>query len=89
MLLLAEGVIRADGDGCFNGACRIAFGVENGEGCLITGYVEVLLAGRGLIVTFTSGVGIERLKRNKERMAAMGTTVKSRMRMIPSRVIRK
>jgi len=89
VLLLAEGVAKAGGDGCFDAGCRTAFGVVGGGGCLIAGYIEVLSAGRGLIVTSTSGDGVERLMRNRERMAMTGKTVKSRMRMSPRRVNRR
>jgi hypothetical protein len=89
VLLLTGGVERTGGDGCFNAGCRTALGVGGGEGCLIAGYVEVLSAGLGLIVTSTSGVGVERFMTNKERMAMTGTMVKSRIRASPSRVIRR
>ncbi len=89
VLLLAEGVARAGGDGCFDAGCRTALGVVGGRDCLITGYVEVLSSGRGLIVMSTSGAGVDRLMRNRERMAMIGKTVKSRIIIIPSRVSRR
>jgi hypothetical protein len=55
----------------------------------MAGYVEGLSAGLGLIVTSTSGVGVDRFMTNKERMAMIGTTVRSRIRASPSRVIRR
>ena len=89
VLPLSGVVARTGGDVCFSVGCRTAFGVGGGDGCLIAGYVEVFSAGLGLIVMSTSGAGVERLMRNKERMAITGKTVKSRIRMSPSRVIRK
>jgi len=58
VLLLAGGVERTGGDGCFNAGCRTALGVGGGEGCLIAGYIEALTGGTGLIVTSTSGIGV-------------------------------
>jgi hypothetical protein len=58
VLLLAGGLERTGGDGGFNGGCRTALGVGAWEGCLMAGYVEVLSAGLGLIVTSTSGIGV-------------------------------
>ncbi len=69
--------------------CRSAFGAGGGVGWWIVGYMEVLAVGIGLIVTSTSGVGVDRFKRNRERSAITGRRVKTKMRTSPSFVNRR
>ena len=89
VLLFTGEVERTGGEGCFDAGCCTAFGIDDGVGCLMAAPFEVLTAGIGLMVTSTFGAGVDRFKRNQERIAITDKTVKIRMSASPSHVIRK